>query len=84
MKVSLCKGLDKQGEIDVKVSFKQGLVFRKALVRNLLHKISEQRKKTRSEKFILEGDFAIRMAWNMGYEKAQEEFIALMQSDDEK
>ena len=84
MKVSLLKGLDKQGKTDLAVSFKQALVYRRALIRNLTHKINEQRNKSSSEKFILEGDFAVKMAWAMGYEKAQRESIALMESQDEK
>lgn len=84
MKVSLLKGLDAQGKTDVKVSFKQALVYRKALVRNLWHKISEQRNKSSGEKFLLEGDFAVKMAWAMGYEKAQREFISLLEETGEK
>ena len=84
MKQSLFKGLDEQGKMDLKGSFLSALLFRKAIIRTLKIKINEQRKKNSSEKFILEGDFAQKMAWNMGYEKAQEEFIAFMKCDEEK
>ena len=38
--------------------------------------------KNNSEKFILEGDYAQKMAWAMGYERAQQEFITLMEGNE--
>ena len=84
MKASLTKGLDKEDAERVKASFLQGLWFRKALVKNLRNKIEAWRKTSRSQTFILEGDFAQRVAWGMGYETAYEELIALLQDKDAK
>lgn len=84
MKVSLFKGLDEQGTMDLKGSFLSALLFRKAIVKVLTNKINDQRIKSRKEKFILEGNYAQKMAWAMGYEQAQEEFIAFMKDNDKK
>ena len=79
MKVSLSKGLDEQGQLDLKGSFTASLLFRQAVIRNIRDKINSTRKESNKMKFILEGDFGQKMAYTMGYEKAQEDFIALME-----
>lgn len=81
MKVSLTKGLDEQQVLDLKGSFTAALQFRKAVIRHIERKINERRKKSSNEDFILEGDFAQRMAWDMGYERAQRDHMELMKGD---
>lgn len=82
--LSQLDGLDKGEEEDLKGSFLQALIFRMSIIKVLRNKISNKRKKSNSENFISEGDFAVKMAWTMGYEKAQEEFITLMDSTPQK
>lgn len=79
MKLSLLQNLDKKTSDEIKGAFASALPFRKAVVSNLRNKITQERKKTHKENFFLEGDFAQKMAYSLGYEKAQEEFIALME-----
>lgn len=75
MSSSLLSGLNSDQEVDIKMSYKQALVFRKAMVKHLTHKIDIKRKKSCSEDFHKDGDFALKMADTMGYERAQREFI---------
>ena len=82
--LQMLSGLSKEGEVGLKESFLAALVFRKAATSFFSKKIDTIRKKTRSEKFILEGDFGQKMAWNMGYEKAVEDFASLLESDPQK
>lgn len=79
MKLSLTKGLDEEGASDVKAAFVAGLVFRKAAIRVVEAKIEAKRKKLCSEGIHNEqGDFGLKAADNMGYERAQREFIELL------
>ena len=79
MKVSLTKGLDKEAAQDVRATFLSSLPFRKACIKNINSKIEAKRKRICSEGIHNEqGDFALKAADNMGYERAQREFIELL------
>lgn len=78
MKTSLSKGLDAEGKRDVEAAFIAALPFRKQLVSVLEHKIEEKRKKMTKESTYEEpGDWSLKMADQMGYERALREVISL-------
>ena len=84
MKLSLYKGLDDQGKADVKSAFLSGLPFRKQLVTVLYDKIEVKRKKMAKESLHDEGgDWALKMADAMGYERSMREFIDLLSEKSE-
>ena len=80
MKTSLSNGLDKEGKVDVRSAFLSCLPFRKQVVKVLKGKIEAKRKKLCKESLHdEEGNWALKMADSMGYERAQREFIQLME-----
>lgn len=79
MKQSLYKGLDAQGEADVRSAFLSSLPLRKQLIKVLSDKIDVERKRMCKKDLHAEnGDWGLKMADSMGYERAQREFIALL------
>lgn len=79
LKSTQLSGLSKDEEGDLKGSFLSALIYRKSLAKHLTQKIEAKREKASLESFIVEGDFAVKMAWAMGYEKAQRELLNLIE-----
>lgn len=78
MKTSLHKGLDAQGKKDVDAAYAASLPLRKQLIKILNERIEFERTETCKKGVTNEqGDFAVKMAHNMGYEQATREIIKL-------
>ena len=78
MKDSLTRGLDKEGQDEVRGAFAASLPFRRQLKKVLNEKIEVGRKETCDKKAYKDGAFGLKMADSMGYERAQREMISLL------
>ena len=78
MKLSLMSGLDEGLEDELKSSFIQAKLYRMQLTASLERKIEASRKESCKKDFILQGDFAQRMADMIGYERGLREMIGLL------
>ena len=80
MKISLTKGLDEQGAVDVRAAFLSSLPMRKQLISILYDRIESARKNNcKKESYKDIGDWGLKMADSMGYERSQRELIALLE-----
>ncbi len=88
MKISLTKGLDKEAAQDVRAAFLSSHPLRKQLTKLLEERIDKARKNnSRKDCYDEPGDWSLKMADSIGYERSQRELIALLNEknlDDEK
>ena len=76
--------MDKEGARDVRASYIQALVFRKRAIEVTNKKIETLRKAScKKDLHNEQGDWALRMADSMGYERALRDFIIMLDDKSE-
>jgi hypothetical protein len=79
MKTSLFKGLDEDATKEAEVNFNQAYLLRTLITKRLKDKIGNARKKSRNDKGYENPSWAYQQADLIGYERALEEVISILE-----